>query len=406
MSLQSITNINVDFYDKKYILINAKQCDKSSRFLSVTCYNRGELYPVSAGEHAAYIRYKKPDGYGVFNFCEINYQGKIIVELTEQMLATEGICYADLVIVNKGSANVNAESGEIVVENSGILSTMTFCIDVSETPVVNSDIESSCEYKGLNEALEKAEAEYTEVVLTAKSYAVGGTSIRKNEDVDNAKYYYEQSLANSNSAATSEANALASANAAKISEVNAKTSETNASSSATSASTSATNASSSEIASKGYATTAQNSMNSAVDSATSASTSAANAQNYYEQAERIVNGLSGAFRPKGTITYAELVTLTANGTVATGDLYHISDAFTTDESFRVGAGTECVAGTNVYYTVDECWDSLGGTTVVGVKGATETDYRIGNVNLTADNVGAIPAADIVTVDEMKNYLGI
>ena len=170
MALQSITNINVDFYDKKYILINAKQCDKHSRFLSVTCYNHGEVYPINASEHSAYIRYKKSDNNSVFNFCEINRHGKIQVELTEQMLISDGICYADLVIVNKGSASVNSETGEIVViDNASILSTMTFCIDVSESAVLNSNIESSYEFDGLNAALERAEAEYTEVIRTARS---------------------------------------------------------------------------------------------------------------------------------------------------------------------------------------------------------------------------------------------
>ena len=100
MSLQATTNINIDFYDKKYVLINAKQYDKKSRFLSITCFNHGEPYSLNEGEHSAYIRYKKADDNSVFNFCEIDRKGKIIVELTEQMLAVDGVCCADLVIIN------------------------------------------------------------------------------------------------------------------------------------------------------------------------------------------------------------------------------------------------------------------------------------------------------------------
>lgn len=174
MSLQVTTNINVDFYDKKYILINAKQLDKNSRFLSVTCYNHGDVYPINAGEHSAYIRYRKADDYGVFNFCKIDNKGKILIELTEQMLSSDGICYADLVIVNKGSANVDAETGEIItIDNASVLSTMTFCIDVSEVAIANSEIESSYEFDGLNTALQKAEAEYAEVIQLSRSYAIG-----------------------------------------------------------------------------------------------------------------------------------------------------------------------------------------------------------------------------------------
>ena len=191
MSLQSITNINVDFYDKKYILINAKQFDRGSRFLSVTCYNQGKVYPINAGEHSAYIRYKKADGHSVFNFCEIDRFGKIEVELTEQMLALNGTCYADLVIVNKGSAEVDDTGAIIAIDNASVLSTMTFCIDVSESVVNNLDVESSYNYDGLNDLLTRAEANYEDVVTMAQSWARGGTGKRDGENTNNAKYWAE-----------------------------------------------------------------------------------------------------------------------------------------------------------------------------------------------------------------------
>lgn len=415
MALQAITNINVDFYDKKYILINAKQLDKGSRFLSVTCYNHGELFPIKSNEHSAYIRYKKPDEHSVFNICEINNKNQIIVELTEQMLVSDGICYADLVVVNKGDAEVNVETGEITgINNTSILSTMTFCIDVSEMPVLNSDIESSYEYDGLNDLLERAEADYEDVVLTAKSWAVGHTGLkdRPDENTDNAKYYCEQAALSESNADESEAQAIASAASALESANSASTSASNASRDAASASTSASSASNdaaSVSANKGiiegYVAVVQSNMKTAGDSAKSASEDAASAHNYYLQVEAITNGLNGAFLPKGTITFAELIELKDSGAIAAGYLYHISDNFTTDENFRV-SGKVCGAGTSVYYTVDDKFDVFVGTTVSGVKGETEAEYRTGMVNLTPANIGAIPNADIATVDEIKNYLGI
>ena len=194
--LPTTTNINVDIYDKKHILINAKQFDKKSRFLSVTCYDHGKLFSVSSAHHSAYIRYKKADGYSVFNVCEID-KGEVIVELTEQMLAASGICYADLVILEGGNAIVDVNTGEITgVDGSSILSTMTFCIDVSETAVENSEIESNYECNILNETLDRYEANYQNVVKTAKSWAEGGTGIREGEDEHNAKYYAELALKN------------------------------------------------------------------------------------------------------------------------------------------------------------------------------------------------------------------
>ena len=422
MALQTITNINIDFYDKKYILINAKQLDKNSRFLSVTCYNHGELFHINSAEHSAYVRYKKADNHAVFNFCDINNKGKILVKLTEQMLATDGICYVDLVIVNKGDANVDRETGEIVtIDNSSILSTMTFCIDVTGTAVENSEIESSYEFNGLNVALEKAEAEYAEVIQLSRSYAIGNAgSIRENENYDNAKYYYEQSLASANNSEKSALSASGSATRAEsfahdalVSEQNAQTYMNNAKTymdsaiaSADIASVSADSATNSENSAKTYATTAQTSMNSASDSAASASESAKGAQNYYLQAEAVVNGLNGAFLPMGTIEYAELAQLKESGVVAAGYLYNISDNFITDDTFKMGAGVEYDAGANVYFTADGYWDVLAGATVIGVKGDTESIYRKGNVNLTAENVGAVPTSDVATVDEVINYLSI
>lgn len=425
--LRTTTDINVDFYDKKYILINAKQNDKNSRFLSVTCYNRGVLYPINAGEHSAYIRYKKADEYSVFNFCEINNKGKIIVELTEQMLAVDGIGYADLVIVNKGNASVDVNTGEIVtIDNASILSTMTFCIDVSETAVMNSEIESSYEFNGLNEALEKAEAEYTEVILTAKSYAVGDTSIREGENTDNAKYYYKLSKSyavgnadnireNENTdnskyyyelSDISKTNAAESANSASDSAESASESAKSASDSAQSASKSAAIALESEEAAKEYIDAATENKDLILNSAASVSENKAKTEEYYLQVAEIATGLSGAFYPKGTITFAELESLYASGEVEAGDLYHINDNFTTTEIFK-NANVEKVAGTNVYCTSDNFLDCLvGTTTVAGVKGDAENEYRDGNVNITAENVGAIPKADIATVDEIKEYLGI
>ena len=435
MALQTITNINVDFYDKKYILINAKQFDKKSRFITISCFNHGEPYLLNEGEHSAYIRYRKSDNNSVFNFCEINRKGYVTVELTEQMLASDGICCADLVIVNEGGAVVDAQTGEITgIENASILSTMPIHIDVTETSVVNSDIESSYEFNGLNTALEKAEAEYTEVIKASKSWAVGGTGVRNGEDTDNAKYYAEQSANKSNAsntsalnaansellakghmndallysqnaqtymdnaktymdnAKTSEDNASTSAANASISEDNAKTSETNAGISETNAKTSETNAiasadnaSVSEINALTSEQNAKESETNAADSANKAQSYAVggtgtranedtdNAQYYYDMIKDVVSGINNAFIPMGTVSFSEL----ANIEKSAGYVYNISDDFVTDETFREGEGKLYTAGTNVYYTANGYWDCFGGA-----------------------------ATPIATVDEVKEYLGI
>ena len=171
MSLEIVKQLNVDFHDAKYISINAKQYDKASRFILITCYNQGVITPIRNTSNYAFIRYRKPDSLGVFNSCEITNEGKILIELTEQMLSTVGKSYADLVIVHNESDGVEIDisTGEIIVgDGSSILSTMHFCVNVIESSLDNTEIESSYEYNALNDLLVKAMADYTNVINVVK----------------------------------------------------------------------------------------------------------------------------------------------------------------------------------------------------------------------------------------------
>lgn len=156
------------------------------------------------------------------------------------------------------------------------------------------------------------------------------------------------------------AKAQASQSAAAKSESNAKASETAAAASESNAAASAN--------------TAQNYAVADTDSA----------KYYYEQAKQISESFSGVLRPMGTVAFANLPALSeADG----GSMYNISDQFTTTAEFKEGAGNTIPAGANVYKTEDGKWDVLAGTPVTGVKGSAESEYRRGNVNITAENVG-------------------
>ena len=387
MALEVLKNINVDFYDTKYIMINAKQYDDRSRWISITCYNQGSLFNISASKHSAYVRYRKADGYGVLNYCRINHRGEILVELTEQMLAAGGVCYVDLIIVNKGAAIANVDTGEIItIDGSQILSTMAFCVNVYESTIENPEIESSYEYDALNEMLKKAEADYTEVIRLSKSYAVGDADdIRENENFDNSKYYCEQAGISASNAKTSEGKALVSETNAATSETNAKTSETNASVSETNASVSETNAATSEANAKTSETNAATSEANAYDysiivqryavggTGTASDEDTDNVKYYYQQVKGIRDSLSGTLSPQGTISFDELATAEK----FTGYLYLIDESFTTDETFAEGEDIQYPAGTLVYYTADGYWDCI-------------------------DTFGT----SVATVDEVKSYLGI
>lgn len=234
-------------------------------------------------------------------------------------------------------------------------------------------------------------------------------------------------------AAMSEINAKASENAAKASETAAKTSETNAKASETAAAKSATaaaisetNAKASEKSSSQSAATATSeaasasqSASTAIDKATiatqkateiigkaeSAADSATKAQSYavggtgsregedsdnakyyYEQSKDVSEGLKGGLQPHGTVAFADLPALSD---VNSGWMYNISDEFTTTDEFKEGAGNVIPTGANIYKTSDDKWDVLAGTPVTGIKGVNEDSFRRGNVELTAENVGAV-----------------
>lgn len=225
----------------------------------------------------------------------------------------------------------------------------------------------------------------------AQSYAVGGTNSRTGEDTDNAKYYSQQAAQSRSAAATSADTASTKAEEAAASSETAKTSANNAAESANVANEKANSAANSAIGATSSANTAQQYASNAETSANTAQNYAVadtdSAKYYYEQARRISESFSGALRPMGTVTFANLPALSAT---TSGNMYNISDQFLTTVDFKEGAGNTIPAGANVYKTEDGKWDILAGTPVTGVKGSAESAYRRGNVNITAENVGAVP----------------
>ena len=105
---------------------------------------------------------------------------------------------------------------------------------------------------------------------------------------------------------------------------------------------------------------------------------------WYQKAQAIAESFSGALRPMGTVTFENLPPLAQ---VDSGDMYNISNQFTTTSDFVEGAGIVVPLGSNVYKTTGGKWDVLAGSPVTGVKGNSESTYRRGNVNITKSNIG-------------------
>ena len=413
MDLQTTRELNIDVSNHKYLSIDTKQYDRNLRYILITCYHQGSFLPINKNTCFASVRYRKPDNYGVFNTCEITQDGRILVELTEQMLAVAGLCYADVVIHENLNLAVNiVENADGSVEiidtgNSGIISTMTFIINVREAAFDNEEVESSYEYNALNDLLTEARRNYDAVMescnaseANAKTSEINAkTSETKAKTSEtNAKTSEDNALISETKAKASEDYAKTSETNAATSEANAKTSETNAEASETAAATSEANASASEKAAKTSETNAKASETNAATSEANALTDANRAQSYavggtgtrngedtdnaswyYNEMKDMFVGLNIVFIPKGTISFSELATV--KETAVAGYVYNISDDFVTDETFMEGSGMTYIAGTNVYYVIDDegngKWDCFGGA-----------------------------ASPTATVDEVKEYLGI
>lgn len=253
--------------------------------------------------------------------------------------------------------------------------------------------------------------------LLSKSYAVGQTGVRTEEDTDNSKYYKEQSAIRATAAYISQINAKASEDASKTSETNAEMSETNAKASEVNAKASENAAKASENAAKVSEISAATSETNAKTYETNAKASEENAHDssvlseswavggtdtreeedtnnskywqeqshyWFHQAQLIAESFAGALRPMGTVAFADLPAIAES---KDGDMYNVSDEFTTTADFVEGAGISVPLGSNVYLTKNKKWDILAGSPVTGVKGSAETIYRRGNVDITKTNIG-------------------
>ena len=126
-----------------------------------------------------------------------------------------------------------------------------------------------------------------------------------------------------------------------------------------------------------------------------------NAQYYYQQTKQISQGMNGIVN-MGTVTFENIPTTD----IVLNAMYNISNAFTSDNRFTDGGGIYYGPGNNVVWTAEGKWDVTASSCVTGIKGAKETTYRQGNVNLTPEDVGAVATGgdiseNTVTYTEIK-----
>lgn len=138
-------DIELDFSRNDYKILKAKQGDSHSRFIQITCTDKGTPVVLNSSTHSAYVRFKKPDGFSVLNKCQITSNGKIIFELTKQMLVASGVAKVDVVVYGVVDPQFDG-IWDLVDDSTTILSTMGFSIEIVAQPISNTDIESADEF--------------------------------------------------------------------------------------------------------------------------------------------------------------------------------------------------------------------------------------------------------------------
>lgn len=139
----------------KHQYIDAKQLDDNSRFLKVTLLANGEPVAIETGTTAMF-RAVKPDKRSVCYEAQINGDGTVTVELSQQALACKGVVEADVSLVGSDGA---------------VLSTASFFLQVQGAPLGNN-IASESEiliFQQLADAAAASAAQSSGAATTAES---------------------------------------------------------------------------------------------------------------------------------------------------------------------------------------------------------------------------------------------
>jgi hypothetical protein len=186
MSIQQTTaKITLDLYTKNVVSVNAKQYDNQTRYIEITCVENGIVFTVDKSIMSAFIRFKKPDDNGVFNEVEITSDGKLKIELTEQMLSASGRAIADIFLLRKvfTSEEKPTNIDDIYKVNAPIISIMDFYINITPTALDHSQIESSYEFNALTNALAQIDFNNKKVVELDKTLTTN-EDIRKKDEAE------------------------------------------------------------------------------------------------------------------------------------------------------------------------------------------------------------------------------
>ena len=131
----SIPEISVDIWKDKYVHLSTKQMD-NARYILITVTDNLIQKKIDLSS-TVNVRIKKPDGKAIFDEATIIEDGRVLVKLTDQIVAVSGCAEMDLQIQN----------------GDNVISTNIIHLDILSTPYPNSTIISSDEFDVLNQVI-------------------------------------------------------------------------------------------------------------------------------------------------------------------------------------------------------------------------------------------------------------
>ncbi len=207
--------ISVDFLNHSYHTVQSKQLD-NSRYLICTLTENGIPRGVKPDEIAR-LRLEKPDKTYVYNECETIEDGRILVTLTEQILAVNGKAQCDI---------------QLTSADGIIYSTKNFIIHIDSTPYPLDAIKSSDEFDALNDIIAR-EGERIKIVEELEQTVTENEAVRNENENDrisseNIRKANETARQNQEDARQANENIrIANENSRKANETVRQTNETN-----------------------------------------------------------------------------------------------------------------------------------------------------------------------------------
>ena len=131
----SIPEISVDIWKDKYVHLSTKQMD-NARYILITITDNLIQKKIDLS-YTVNVRIKKPDGKAIFDKATIIEDGRVLVKLTDQIVAVSGCAEMDLQIQN----------------GDNVISTNIIHLDILSTPYPNTTILSTDEFDVLNQAI-------------------------------------------------------------------------------------------------------------------------------------------------------------------------------------------------------------------------------------------------------------